>query len=144
MEWTFVNTLLTLQTSGDLGPNRIVERPKVIQNSDGLWVMWMHIDNTNYLDAKVGVATSNSICGQYTYLNSFRPLGFESRDIGLFKDTDGQGYLLTEDRAHGLRIDRLTSNFTAVESNVKLWSEKYEAPAMIKVCLHHFTCSVWF
>ena len=31
------------------------------------------------------------------YLRSFRPLGFQSRDMGLFKDDDGTGYLLTED-----------------------------------------------
>ena len=36
---------------------------------------------------------------------SFRPLGYQSRDLGLFQDTDGAGYLLTEDRASGLRID---------------------------------------
>ncbi|HXR64390.1 MAG TPA: hypothetical protein VN729_00590, partial [Ktedonobacteraceae bacterium] len=28
--WTFVNNVLTKQSSGDLGPNRIIERPKVI------------------------------------------------------------------------------------------------------------------
>src|SRR5215831_20397894 len=30
--WMFVNNVLTLQSSGDLGPNRVVERPKVILN----------------------------------------------------------------------------------------------------------------
>jgi hypothetical protein len=58
--------------------------------------------------AKVGVATSTGVCGRYTYRGSFRPLGQQSRDIGLFQDADGSGYLLTEDRAHGLRIDRLS------------------------------------
>jgi hypothetical protein len=33
--------------SGDLGPGRIVERPKVIYNSTtGKYVLWTHIDNT--------------------------------------------------------------------------------------------------
>ena len=57
----------------------------------------MHIDSSNYGEAKAGVATSSSICGSYTYINSVQPLGFQSRDMGLFKDTDGTGYLLTED-----------------------------------------------
>jgi hypothetical protein len=76
---------------------------KVIQNSSGKWVMWMHIDSSNYGEAKVGVATSDSICGTYTYLRSFQPLGFQSRDMGLFKDTDGSGYLLSEDVGNLLR-----------------------------------------
>lgn len=70
---------------------------KVIQNSSGQWVMWMHIDSSNYGEAKVGIATSSSICGSYKYVRSFQPLGRQSRDMGLFKDDDGSGYLLTED-----------------------------------------------
>lgn len=31
------------------------------------------------------------------YHGSFRPFDFISRDMGLFKDDDGTGYLLTED-----------------------------------------------
>ena len=53
----------------------------------------------------MGVATSPTVCGHYTYRGSFRPLGFQSRDIGLFQDEDGTAYLLSEDREHGLRID---------------------------------------
>lgn len=98
VEWTFVGSLLTLQSSGDLGPNRVVERPKVIYNDrTSTYVMYLHIDSSNYGEAKIGVATSSSVCGQYTYRGSQRPLGFESRDIGLFKDDDGSAYLLTED-----------------------------------------------
>lgn len=59
--------------------------------------MYLHIDSSNYGEAKVGVATSDTVCGEYSYLGSFRPLGFESRDIGLYKDDDGSAYLLTED-----------------------------------------------
>lgn len=61
------------------------------------YVMYLHIDDSNYAEAEVGVAASNTVCGDYTYLDSFWPLGFESRDIGLFKDDDGSAYLLTED-----------------------------------------------
>ncbi|KDN66330.1 putative galactan 1,3-beta-galactosidase [Colletotrichum sublineola] len=99
VEWSYVGALLS-QTSGagDLGPNRVVERPKVIYNSNTRkYVMYMHIDSSNYGEAKVGVATSDTVCGKYTYLGSWRPLGFESRDIGLFQDDDGTAYLLTED-----------------------------------------------
>ncbi|KAF3902420.1 hypothetical protein ABW20_dc0107480 [Dactylellina cionopaga] len=49
-------------------------------------------------------------------------------------DTDGIGYLLTEDRANGVRIDKLSSDYLSVSNNVYLWSGlRYEAPAMVKV-----------
>lgn len=69
VNWAFVNELLTLQPSGDLGPNRVVERPHVIFNeADEQFVMWMHIDDSNYDEARAGVATSKTVCGDYTYL----------------------------------------------------------------------------
>ncbi|KAG8696780.1 hypothetical protein FRC08_006946 [Ceratobasidium sp. 394] len=133
VEWMYVGALLTLQSSGDLGPNRIVERPKVIFNkSTQQYVMYMHIDSRNYQEAKVGVATGSSVCGNYNYRGSFRPLGFESRDMGLYQDTGGRAYLLTEDRSNGLRIDKLSPDYLSVESNVYTWPEKYESPALIK------------
>lgn len=98
VEWTYVGALLSQTSSGDLGPNRVVERPKVIYNdSTKKYVLYMHIDSSSYAEAKVGVATGNSVCGAYTYQGSFQPLGFQSRDLGLFKDDDGSAYLLTED-----------------------------------------------
>ena len=99
VRWTFVGELLTESgTSGDLGPNRVVERPKVLYNSNTKkYVLWMHIDDSSYGEAKVGVATGNSVCGSYTYLGSWRPLGFQSRDINVFQDDDGSAYLLSED-----------------------------------------------
>lgn len=132
--WTFVADVLTRQGSGDLGPNRIVERPKVIFNSTtGRYVMYMHIDNTSYSEAKVGVATSSSICGSYSYQGSFQPLGFQSRDMNLFKDDDGSAYLLSEDRANGLRIDKLSSDYLSVVSAVTVLTPNHEAPAMVKL-----------
>ncbi|CAE6472685.1 unnamed protein product [Rhizoctonia solani] len=133
VEWRYVGALLTLQSSGDLGPSRVVERPKVIYNpTTKQYVLYMHIDSSNYGEAKVGVATGSSVCGSYTYRGSFRPLGYESRDMGLYKDTDGTAYLLTEDRANGLRIDKLSADYLSVVSNVYTWAEKYESPAVIK------------
>lgn len=57
----------------------------------------MHIDSSDYQEAKIGVAVGDTVCGKYTYLGSERPLGFESRDSGVFVDDDEKGYLLTED-----------------------------------------------
>ena len=130
--WTRAGTALTRQSSGDLGPSRIVERPKVIYNSStSTYVMYMHIDSLSYAEAKVGVATSNTPCGPYTYQGSFQPLGHQSRDLGLYQDTDGTAYLLSEDRANGLRIDKLSADYLSVASSVALFAD-YEAPAMFK------------
>ncbi|CAJ2502529.1 Uu.00g099230.m01.CDS01 [Anthostomella pinea] len=134
VEWTYVGALLSQTASvGDLGPDRVVERPKLIYNDDtGLYVMYMHIDDISYGEAKVGVATSSEVCGTYTYRGSFQPLGFQSRDLGLFRDEDGSGYLLTEDRENGLRIDALSADYLNVTEPVYLWSDSIEAPALFK------------
>ncbi|ORY11419.1 galactan 1,3-beta-galactosidase [Clohesyomyces aquaticus] len=133
VEWKYEGALLSRQGSGDLGPNRVVERPKVIYNrSTKQYVLWMHIDSSSYGDAKVGVATGSSVCGTYSYKGSFRPLNFESRDMGLFVDDDDKGYLLTEDRKNGLRIDLLSDDYLTVKASTYLWKDSIEAPAMIK------------
>jgi hypothetical protein len=131
--WAFQGKALTQQSTGDLGPGRIVERPKVVFNSaTGQYVMYMHIDSSSYSEAKVGVATSSSVCGPYAYRGSFQPLGFQSRDMGLFVDTDGSAYLLSEDRVNGLRIDRLSADYLSVTSAVAVLPD-LEAPAMMKI-----------
>ncbi|EKD18875.1 uncharacterized protein L3040_005098 [Drepanopeziza brunnea f. sp. 'multigermtubi'] len=133
VSWTFVNEVLELENDGDLGPNRVVERPHVIFNEEtGTYVMWMHIDSHDYKEAKAGVATSDSICGDYKYMGSVQPLGFQSRDMNLFKDTDGTAYLLTEDRKNGLRINKLSKDYLTVDSPVHLFKESYEASAIYK------------
>ncbi|UXY24185.1 RICIN domain-containing protein [Streptomyces cynarae] len=137
--WTHQGVALAKQASGDLGPSRIVERPKVIYNaSTSTYVMYMHIDSMNYSDARVGVATSSTPCGPYSYRGSFRPLGNLSRDIGLFQDTDGTGYLLSEDRNNGLHIYKLSADYLSVDSGVALLgsggsANSFESPAMVKI-----------
>ncbi|KAF2013618.1 carbohydrate-binding module family 35 protein [Aaosphaeria arxii CBS 175.79] len=133
VEWKYEGAILSRQGSGDLGPSRIVERPKIIFNkATNQYVAWMHIDSSDYGDAKVGVATGSSPCGTYTYKGSFRPLNFESRDMGVYVDDDGKGYLLTEDRKNGLRIDLLSDDYLTVKSSTYVWKEKIESPAVIK------------
>ncbi len=69
-----VGALLSRTSSGDLGPNRVVERPKVIYNDNTRkYVLWMHMDSSSYGEARVAVATGDSVCGKYTYIRSFQP-----------------------------------------------------------------------
>lgn len=132
--WTFQSNALTLQAGGDLGPNRVVERPKVIYiRPTRTFVMYLHIDSANYGGAKVGVATSRAVAGPYTYLGSFAPLGHQSRDMTLFQDTDGTNYLVFEDRQRGVSLARLTPEGYGVEKEVALIPHAYESPAVVKV-----------
>ncbi|KAG9080544.1 hypothetical protein FRC06_006454, partial [Ceratobasidium sp. 370] len=133
VEWTYVGALLTRQDSGELGPERIVERPKVIYNAAyKQYVLYMHIDNSGYQEAKVGVATGSSVCGNYTYQGSYRPGNLDSRDMTVYKDTDENAYLFTEQRGHGLAIYKLKDNYLSVDTLVHKFGETYESPAVIK------------
>ncbi|KAF4960748.1 hypothetical protein FSARC_10377 [Fusarium sarcochroum] len=118
VEWTHEGALLsrTTEEGTDLGPGRIVERPKVIYNDDtNKYVLYLHIDSQDYKDARVGVATGDS-----------------SRDMGLFKDDDGSAYLLTEDREYGTRIMALSDDYLNVTDITYEWEYFAESPAMLK------------
>jgi hypothetical protein len=133
VHWTFRGDSLTRQKSGDLGPDRVVERPKVIYNEPNrTFVMYAHIDDKPYREAKVGVATCDRVDGEYTYRGSFQPLGHQSRDMTLFRDDDGAAYLIFEDRQSGVRIGKLSPDYLTVEREVALIPHPYEAPAMVK------------
>nr|UMZ45340.1 hypothetical protein [Paramyrothecium sp.] len=134
IQWNFQGSLLTrTEEAGDLGPNRIIERPKVIKNDKtGKYVLWLHIDSSDYRDARVGYATGDSVCGQYTYHGSSRPFGFQSRDIGSFKDDDGSAYLLTEDRQYGTRIIKMSDDYLEPQEITFGWEYFAESPALIK------------
>jgi hypothetical protein len=127
----------------DLAPGTVIERPKVLRNPAGTYVMFLHVESADYSYARVGWAVADKPEGPYTYLRSERPLGNISRDIGVFADDDGTGYLLSEDREHGLHIYRLSADYLAVEEIVSTTltppsdhpagPHGYESPALVKV-----------
>ena len=136
--WTFRGDALTQQPSGDLGPNRVVERPKVIYNGrTKQYVMYLHIDNPRYSEAKLGVATSRRVTGPYAYRGSFSPMGHQSRDMTLYQETDGTAYVAFEDRGDGggLRIEQLAPDYLSVQHDVAVVGGRgyREAPAIIKI-----------
>ena len=107
IHWAFRNKVIKTKDPDSLGRGFVLERPKVFYNQKTKkYVMYMHIDNRSYKLARVGVAISDKVDGDYKYLRSFRPLNHESRDIGQFIDDDGTPYLIFEDRPYGFRIDR--------------------------------------
>ncbi len=132
MRWKFRNQVLKLSDPENLGPGFVVERPKVFYNAKTKkYVMYMHLD-VDYKLARVGVAVSDSVDGDYRYLKSFRPLGKESRDIGQFIDDDGSAYLIFEDRpAKGFHIARLSEDYLSVEKDVCLIQVPLEGGALV-------------
>src|SRR5690606_9298703 len=73
----------------------IMERPKVIYNPQTKkFVMWFHLElkGQGYDAARAAVAVSDSPQGPFQFVDSFRPNGNMSRDMGLFVDDDGKAY----------------------------------------------------
>ncbi|CAN0863698.1 hypothetical protein LINGRAHAP2_LOCUS8765 [Linum grandiflorum] len=139
--WTWKNEGIVLQghetdESHDLYKANVLERPKVIYNDrTRKYVMWMHVDDTNYTKASVGIALSDYPTGPFDYLGSKRPHGYDSRDMTLFKDDDGAAYLVysSEDNSE-LHIGPLTPDYLDVTSLVRriLIGQHREAPALFK------------
>jgi hypothetical protein len=115
--WKSCGQPLQLADPEHLGPNWVLERPKVYANPrTHKFVLYAHLDDAHYKLARVMVAVSDRIEGPYTYVKSFRPLDQESRDIGQFVDDDGSAYLIFESRpTHGFFIAKLSDDFMSVE-----------------------------
>lgn len=138
--WTLGNSILTKNSAAELNSSKI-ERPKVIYNAaTNKYVLWMHYENgTDYSLGRVAVATSSTPDGNFTYQGSFRPLNYESRDMTVFVDTNGTGYLITASKKNGgtndtMAIFQLNASYTDVQSFVGwVFENGYrEAPAVVK------------
>ncbi|MBD3942611.1 family 43 glycosylhydrolase [Microbacterium sp. NEAU-LLC] len=133
--WTYEGDAL-VAGDGDLGADRVIERPKVLQRPDGRWVMLLHVERADYAYARVGFAIADRPEGPYEYVRSERPLGNLSRDIGVFQE-DGVGYLLSEDRENGLHIYRLREDHLGVDTVVATLRQQanpaigYESPTLV-------------
>ncbi|KAM0544214.1 hypothetical protein ACHAPJ_011903 [Fusarium lateritium] len=139
LSWEFQNDLLSNTNSHpDLGPDRVIERPKVIYNREtNKYVMWMHVDSLDYKDARAGVAISDTPCGDYEYIGSIRPEDRMARDMTLFVDDDDTAYLVAEDRKEGTHFFSLSNDYLKVDSLVGTipftFMPGLEAPAVVKV-----------
>nr|GMC62712.1 Glycoside hydrolase, family 43 [Ipomoea batatas]GMC64077.1 Glycoside hydrolase, family 43 [Ipomoea batatas] len=139
--WTWQNEGIVLAAeekneTHDLYTLNVLERPKVIYNErTGKYVMWMHIDDTNYTKASVGVAISDSPTGPFDYLYSIRPHGFDSRDMTIFKDDDGKAYLVYSSVDNSeLHVGPLNEKYLDVTRSMRriLVGQHREAPALFK------------
>jgi len=142
VNWQFRNQVIKSAAPFGIGPHWVLERPKVFYNKQTRkFVMYMHLDGpTNAYDrrggsyalARVGVATCDTVDGDYTFVRSFRPLGQESRDIGQFIDDDGSAYLIFESRpTKGFFIAKLSEDYLDVEKKVCFIQAPLEGGALV-------------
>jgi len=144
VHWIFEGDVLQITKPDSVLLKWVVERPKVYYNArTNKYVMYMHVDgsvkstNSNtkvsggYSYARVGVAISDKPTGPFKLINTFRPLGHESRDIGQFIDDDGTAYLIFEDRPYGFRIAKLSDDYLSVEKEMCLIPQHMEGGAIV-------------
>jgi hypothetical protein len=159
-----------VRTDGWAAPS-ILERPKVIYNhATRQWVMWVHSDGpttpemtSTYSRAEAGVAVSDSPNGPFRWIGSYRlnrvpsdsvpwcgsssafdPAGGMARDMNLFVDDDGTGYIIySSEENRTMYISKLNRSYTylsaAPDQAVQgkdfvrtLPCSQREAPAMFK------------
>ncbi len=130
--WRFERIALPRQADGLLGPARIGERVKVMKCPEtGRFMMYMHTDDLTYTDPCIGVASSDTIAGEYEFHGALRHDGAAVRgwDMGTFQDDDGTGYLLL----HEGDILRLGDDYTTVvDAVVRGVAPGGESPAMFR------------
>jgi hypothetical protein len=131
--WKFLGDALQQTDPENLGPNWVLERPKVFYNKKSKqYVMYFHLDDSKYKFARVGVAVSKKPQGPFKYVKSFRPLDKESRDIGQFIDDDGTPYLVFESRpTRGFYIAGLSADYMDVVKEVSFIQSPLEGGAIV-------------
>lgn len=142
VHWQFRNRVFQGTAPDNIGPRWVLERPKVFYNpKTRKYVMYMHVDGpnnpgdfkgSNYALARVGVAVSDTVDGNYKFVRTFRPLGKESRDIGQFVDDDGTPYLIFESRpTHGFYIAKLSSDYLNVAEQTAFVRKPLEGGGLV-------------
>lgn len=133
MHWKFRNQVLKLADPEHLGPKWVLERPKVFYNAKTKrFVLYAHLDDASYKLARVAIAVSDTVYGNYQYLKSFRPLNRESRDIGQFIDDDGSAYLIFESRpTKGFFIAKLSDDYLSIAKETSFINAPLEGGALV-------------
>lgn len=135
--WEYVGAALKPIAGTNISSSSIVERPKVLYNAkNGEYVMWFHSDNGDYSAAMVGVATSKTITGPYSYRGSYKPFGQDSRDMTVWKDPENEkAYLIFATNGNAdFEIAGLDDSYYNVASTLYTFKGVYyEAPGVFKI-----------
>ena len=137
VNWKYEGLVLEADKDDPESPihtSKVLERPKVLYNEkNNNFVMWMHLDSSDYTYAAVGIAVSDSPIGPFEFKTVMQPNRQDSRDMTLFKDIDGTAYLVhSKDWNKTMNIARLTEDYTMTDGmyvSVMVDQER-EAPAL--------------
>lgn len=134
--WEFRNSALSRTSAPEL-QNAGVWRPRVVYNArTRQYVLFVRKENypSPMTENKVAIATSPTVDGDYTYRGSIRPMGYRSFDLSVFRDTDGQAYLMsTTNDQKDLTIFRLTPDYLSIAARVTtLHNVRREAQSIFK------------
>lgn len=127
------NILRRINEKGEVLCN--LERPKIVRAKNGKFVMWMHYENgIDYFNARCAVAICDTPDGDFTYLGSFNPCGFMSRDCTLYTENGKTYFISAANDNKDLHVYRLTGDCLDIESHVStLFAEQLrEAPAFFR------------
>jgi fibronectin type 3 domain-containing protein len=135
-KWEFRNTVLTTASHPELASAKI-ERPKVLYNEKtNKFVLWGHWEEAgNYNQANVIVAVSDTVDGDYKYVNRFQPGGMQSRDFTVYQDDDGSAYLFSSSNNNAdMNVFELTDDYLYTEQFLYTLfpGGKRESPAIVK------------
>lgn len=137
-DWHYEGLALTVgQKKGGslLRPECVCERPKVLYHEKtNRYVMWMHLDDANYICARAGVAVSDSPTGPFEMVREILPNRRDSRDMTLFQEGDTAWLVHSSNWNKTLVISRLTEDYTDVDGTCVsvLVDQEREAPALMK------------
>lgn len=111
----------------------VIERPKVLYNNKTRkYVMWFHLDSSNYQYRHAGIATSSDPTGPFVFIRGFQPDGIPSLDMSLYQDSSGKAYFIRScDNAY-VGFSELSDDFlntTGLLSN----HSRYEGMALFQL-----------
>jgi Glycosyl hydrolases family 43 len=158
----------------DLHSSKVLERPKVIYNrATKQFVMWVHVDSTDYAAARSGVAVSDKPIGPFKYLGSFRPNagvwpenvsdaektnvlardfkdGQMARDMTVLVDDDGKAYqFYSSEENPTMHVSLLTADYLRPAGKYQriFVGRSMEAPTVFKHAGKYYLiasgCSAW-
>ena len=127
------------KTAPALAADRIGERPKVLhspRHRTNMSCIFM-TETPDYGYAHIGVAVADAPTGPFAFQTTITWRGYLSRDIGVFQDEDGSGYIMSEDRDHGTHIYRLADDYLTIVEDVACeratdYPYGLESPTIIK------------
>ena len=113
--WQFEGQALgqtSINVAGRTGP-WVIERPKVLYNKKSRhFVMWVHLEDSEYQFRHAGVAISETATGPFKFLHALQPDGIPSLDMSLFLDPlDGQAYFIRSCDNKYTGISRVSADF---------------------------------